>query len=199
MQLQNLLNNIAKLSHAQQLLKVVFWILWNTQWYICICRYIYVAGNVVDEKKQCINESWGYRVRRKRRNILVLFNLQQQDYRNLAVHWIFIIFLLQRIFSNMYSDTPCPNTLVRCSSVASPVDKFAEIDFPVQNYASPTNKWISFLPGHKEDFFPMIFGKLDDSHWNRVFSAWSFRLILQLGSIDFLLRVPRCKRDIWFL
>ena len=88
MQLQNLLNNIAKLSHAQQLLKVIFWILWNTQWYIFICRYIYVAGNVVDEKKKCIN----YRVRRKRGKILVLFNLQQQDYRNLAVHWIFIIF-----------------------------------------------------------------------------------------------------------
>ena len=42
-------------------------------------------------------------------------------------------------------ETPCPSASVRCTPVGSPVDKFAEIVSPVPNYASPTNKRISFF------------------------------------------------------
>ena len=41
--------------------------------------------------------------------------------------------------------TPCPSASVRCTPVASPVDKFPDIAIPVPNYASSANKWISFL------------------------------------------------------
>ena len=36
--------------------------------------------------------------------------------------------------------TPCPSAPVRCASVGSPVDKFAEVVSPVPNYTSPANK-----------------------------------------------------------
>ena len=64
--------------------------------------------------------------------------------------------------------TPCPS-----APVTFPVDKFAEIVSPVRNYASLANKWITFLPGHKETLSPVIFWKTGGFHWNRVFSAWS--------------------------
>ena len=43
-------------------------------------------------------------------------------------------------------DTPCLSAPVRCSPVASAVDKFNEIVSPVPNYASPTNTLTSFPP-----------------------------------------------------
>ena len=36
--------------------------------------------------------------------------------------------------------TPCPSAPVRWAPVAYPVNKFAEIDSPVPNYASPAYK-----------------------------------------------------------
>ena len=50
--------------------------------------------------------------------------------------------------------TPCPSTPVRCAPVTSSIDKFAEIDSPVPNYASEANKRISFLPRLKGEFIP---------------------------------------------
>ena len=44
-----------------------------------------------------------------------------------------------------YTNTSYPSSPVRCTPVTSSVDKFAEIAFPVPNYASPANKWLSFL------------------------------------------------------
>ena len=43
-------------------------------------------------------------------------------------------------------NTPCPSAPVRCALVASPVSKFAEIAFPVANYASPANKYMFSTP-----------------------------------------------------
>ena len=42
--------------------------------------------------------------------------------------------------------TPGPSAPVRCAPVAFPINKFAEIASPTPNYASPLNKWITFLP-----------------------------------------------------
>ena len=41
---------------------------------------------------------------------------------------------------NITLKTPCPSATVRCTPLASPVDKFAEIASPVSNIASPVNK-----------------------------------------------------------
>ena len=82
--------------------------------------------------------------------------------------------------------TPCLSVPLRYASVASQVNKFAEIGFLA-------TKWLVFYPGHKE-----IHGKTGGLHWNRVFSALSkvFGPILQLGFRDSVLKVPWCIRDI---
>ena len=51
---------------------------------------------------------------------------------------------IPNIYHSLY--TPCPSASVRCASVASPVDKFAEITPPVPNYSPLANKWIGSLP-----------------------------------------------------
>ena len=68
---------------------------------------------------------------------------------------------------------PCLSSSLRCATSASPDDNFAESAFPVPDYASPANKWKIFYPRHKEALSPLIFGKIGDLHWNRLFSAWS--------------------------
>ena len=55
---------------------------------------------------------------------------------------------------------PCPSVPMRCTPVASPVNKFSEIVSPVPNYAFLVNKWIRFLTDHKGTLSAMIFGKL---------------------------------------
>ena len=82
----------------------------------------------------------------------------------------------KRVTQTLKKNTPRPSAPVKCALVASPVDKFAEIVSPVPNYASPDNKWISFLPGHKETLSPVISGTTGGPHWNKVFSAWSYVL-----------------------
>ena len=57
----------------------------------------------------------------------------------------------------MSMKTPCPSALVRCTLLASPVNKFAKIVFPVPNYTSPTNK---FYPDQKETLSPARSEKL---------------------------------------
>ena len=83
----------------------------------------------------------------------------------------------KRVTQSLKKNTPRPSAPVKCALVASPVDKFAEIVSPVPNYASPDNKWISFLPGHKETLSPVITGTTGGPHWNKVFSAWSYVLV----------------------
>ena len=46
---------------------------------------------------------------------------------------------------------PYPSALVRCTQLASPVNKFVKIVYPVPNYTSPTNK---FYPNQKETLSP---------------------------------------------
>ena len=63
--------------------------------------------------------------------------------------------------------TPCPSALVRCAPVAFPVNKLAEIVFPVPNYVPPLPRPIHkkvFYPGHKEVLSPVIFGKIGEPH-----------------------------------
>ena len=63
--------------------------------------------------------------------------------------YIFLFFIIRKIqkktFCEMILHT-LSKCAVRCLLVVSPVDKFAKFASPVLNYASPTNKWISFLP-----------------------------------------------------
>ena len=58
-----------------------------------------------------------------------------------------------------------------------------------------------FYPSHKDTLSPVIFRKIGDLNWNRIFSAWSwdFGIIPYFGSWDSVLRFPRWMRDIWFL
>ena len=49
-----------------------------------------------------------------------------------------VYYKMDTIFIN--SNTTCPSAPVRCTPVASPVDKFSEIATLVTNYTSPANK-----------------------------------------------------------
>ena len=50
--------------------------------------------------------------------------------------------------------TPFPSAPVRCTPVAPPTNKVAEIASPVPCFASPGNKWICFLPWSWRGFIP---------------------------------------------